>query len=281
MGSDVPADQYLVRAFETLRAAPTNAPLTLGPRPTEPASGAGLAGWRPVTCLTQAPFVARLARAYSASLGTDHVAVGGACSLQHYAGRHVLAALGAWVQTGALPDPDHTVWQVHLDADGRTLAVAPPVRTARPCPRPEDAAALVVGEHLGPIIAAVRDATRITERVAHGCIAASCSGAFATLHRRTAPTRQGELAELAARFMAAPAWRAARPLVDLHEIEVETGCSLVHERRVCCLIRLGRDHGACGTCPDIDADERRRRITDHATRAPRGTDLPLGVLHVP
>lgn len=280
MGPALDSDSTLTRAFETLSVAPTRAPLTLTPD-TDVPDGAGLSGWHPVTRLTRTPFVAELAAAYSADLATDHLAVGGACGLQHYAGRYVLAALGAWVQTGALPDPDHAAWRVLLDDAGHTLSVAPPVLGSRAAADPDGAASVMLGEHLGPIVAAARAATRITERVAHGCVAASCSGAFATLHRRTAPHRQGELAELAARFMAAPAWRATRPLVDLHEIQVETGCSLVHERRVCCLIRLGRGHGACGTCPDLDATERRRRTTDHANRAERGTDLPLGVLHVP
>lgn len=132
----------------------------------------------------------------------------------------------------------------------------------------------------GPIVAATRAAARITERVAHGCIAASCSGAFAALHRRTPPERQGELIRIARSFMAAPAWRATRPLVDLLEVQVPAGVALVHERHVCCLIRLGRDHGACGTCPDIDPLERGRRTTAHAATAPRGTDLHLGVTHV-
>lgn len=268
----------VVGAFELLRGAPTNAPLTLHPGPP---AGTDLAGWHPVTRLTQTPFVARLATAYSAGLDTRHLAVGGACGLQHYTGRCVLAALGLWVQTGCLPDLDHARWQVELDERGRTLAVAPPVAGACPVTTPEEAAEELLVDHLGPIIAAVRAATRITERVALGCIAASCSGAFATLHRRTAPGRQEEVAELAARFLAAPAWRTDRPLVDLHEIAVPAGPALVHERHVCCLIRLGEGHGTCGTCPELEPAERRRRTTDHAATAPRGTDLPLGALHVP
>ena len=279
MGSADPASATAVaQALDFLRGAPTRAPLTLTPdRETPP----GLAGWHPVDRLTDAPFVGQVAGAYSAGLGTRHLAVGGACGLQHYAGRFVLAALGVWVQTGCLPDLDHGAWRVKLDAQGHTLSVAPPVAGAGRPVDAEDAAAAVVGDHLGPIIAATRAATRITERVAHGCIAASCSGTFATLHRRTAPERQTIVAGLADRFMAAPAWRADRPLVDLREVEVVTGPALVHERHVCCLIRLGRDHGACGTCPDIDPDERRRRTTHHAIVARRGRDLPLGAHHVP
>lgn len=279
VGTADPAPAAVVtEALELLRGAPTRAPLTLAP---DPVVTSGLEGWHPVTRLTEAPFAATAAAAYSAGLGTRHRAVGGACGLQHYAGRFVLAALGVWVQTGCLPDLDHAAWRVKLDERASTLSVAPPVSGAGGPVAAEDAAAAILGDHLGPIVEATRTATRITERVAHGCIAASCSAAFATLHRRTDPDRQDQVADLAGRFMAAPAWRADRPLVDLREIEVPTGRSLVHERHVCCLIRLGRSKGACGTCPDIEPDERLRRITHQATAAVRGRDLPLGACHVP
>ncbi len=278
MGSADPAPAAVVtEALELLRGAPTRAPLTLTP---DPVVTSGLAGWHPVTRLTEAPFAATAAAAYSAGLGTRHLAVGGACGLQHYAGRFVLAALGVWVQTGCLPNLEHGAWRVRLDEQGHSLSVAPPVAGAGRPVGAEDAAGAILGDHLGPIIEATRTATPITERVAHGCIAASCSGAFATLHRRTAPDRQHEVADLAHAFMVAPAWRADRPLVDLREIEVPTGRSLVHERHVCCLIRLGRSKGACGTCPDIDPDERLRRITHQATAAARGRDLPVEVSRV-
>lgn len=279
MGSADPAPAAdVTAALELLRGAPTRAPLTLTP---DPPATSGIEGWHEVTRLTETSFVATLAAAYSAGLGTRHLAVGGACGLQHYAGRFVLAALGVWVQTGRLPDLDHAAWRVRLDERGGTLSVAPPVSGASEPVGPDTAAAKVLGDHLGPIIAAIRTATPITERVAHGCIAASCSGAFAALHRRTEPGRQRTVADLADQFMAAPSWRADRPLVDLREIEVPTGRSLVHERHVCCLIRLGRSRSACGTCPDIDPDERRQRITHQATAAARGRDLPVEAVHVP
>lgn len=125
------------------------------------------------------------------------------------------------------------------------------------------------------------EATRITEGVALGCIAASCSGACSAFHRGAAPQDQEAFAEVAVAFLSAPAWQSDPPLVDLSRITVDAGAAHVHERRVCCLIPLGRGRGACGTGPDLDPAERRRRITDHANRAPRGTDLHLGVDHVP
>ncbi|WP_338749901.1 hypothetical protein [Janibacter alittae] len=275
MGSAVPAPPALVaEACELLRAAPTRAPLTLTPDLDPPS---GLVGWHPVTRLTEIPFVSDLVAAYSAGLATRHLAVGGACGLQHYAGRFVLAAIGAWVQTSAVPDMDHSAWRVKLDESGHTVSVAPPVTGATHVGTAQDAASEIITAHLGPIVAAVREVSRITERVAHGCIAASCAGTFATLYRRTPPQRQRHLADLADAFLGAPAWPGGRPLVDLQEIDVPTGPALVHQRNVCCLIRLGRRHGACGTCPDIDPDERMTRIIRHATAAARGTDLPLGV----
>lgn len=281
MGSPESASPAAVAgAFELLRTEPTRAALsTVGP--TAAPDSAGVAGRHAVTRLTEVDFVRDLARAYSEGLGTPHLAVGGACGLQHYAGRCVLAALGLWLQTGCLPDLDHARWQVELDEQGRTLSVAPPLTGAARVEGAHEAADAILEVHLAPVVRAVREAARITKRVALGCIAASCAGAFATLHRRTAPEEQPEVAELAARFVSAPAWRAARPLVDLREIAVPAGAAIVHERHVCCLIRLGRDRGACGTCPDIDSAERRRRITTHAADAARGTDLPLGVTCVP
>lgn len=269
---------HVADAFHLLRAAPTRAPLTLTPDLDPPT---GLVGWHPVSRLTETPFVAGLVAAYSAGLSTRHLAVGGACGLQHYAGRFVLAAIGAWVQTGTVPDMGHCAWGVKLDESGHTGSVAPPVTGATRAGTAQEAASAIVTAHLGPIVAAVREASRITERVAHGCIAASCAGAFATLYRRTPPQRQRDLADLAVAFLGAPAWPSGRPLVDLQEIDVPTGPALVHQRHVCCLIRLGRRHGACGTCPDIDADERMTRIVHHATAAARGADLPLAVPGVP
>src|SRR5699024_844064 len=102
----------VAEACERLRAAPTRAPLTLTPD-TDVASG--LPGWHPVGRLTDPDFVGRAAHAYSTGLGTRHRAVGGACGLQHYAGRFCLAALGIWVQTGYVPDLDHDAWRVKLD----------------------------------------------------------------------------------------------------------------------------------------------------------------------
>lgn len=279
MGSPEPASPaVVVGALETLQRAPMRAPLTLTPGAR---ASTELAGWHEATRLTQTPFVTRLARAYSADLDTDHLAVGGACGLQHYAGRFALAALGVWVQTGCLPDLDPGAWQLELDERGHTITIAPPIQGSHPAGDAHAAADAVLRLHLAPMIAATREATRITERVALGCIAASCSGAFSTFHRGAAPQDQEAFAAVAVAFLSARAWQSDRPLVDLSRITVDAGAALVHERRVCCLIRLGRGHGACGTCPDLDPAERRRRITDHANRAPRGADLHLGVDHVP
>ena len=122
MGSADPAPAAVVtEALELLRGAPTRAPLTLTP---DPVVTSGLAGWHHVTRLTETPFVATAAAAYSAGVGTRHLAVGGACGLQHYAGRFVLAALGVWVQTGCLPDLDHGAWRVRIDETGGALVRA-------------------------------------------------------------------------------------------------------------------------------------------------------------
>lgn len=53
-----------------------------------------------------------------------------------------------------------------------------------PTPGATAAAEALVGDHLAPVIRSFREVGRITERLALGCVAASCAGVFARLHRR-------------------------------------------------------------------------------------------------
>jgi len=232
-------------------------------------------GWRSTAALRDTSFWQQLARVYSASLGAKHLPVGGACALQHYAGRFVLPTLGVWVQTGKLLSTDHKQWQVRFDENGRTTGVIPPVEhTATPATMAEVAQTLLQ-DHMRPVVDAARSASRITDRVAYGCIAASCAGAFAALHRRAPQGHRAELADTAQQFLASDAWPGDRALVELTEIPVQQGTGLVHQRNTCCLIRLGADRGACGPCPDIDPDERWTRVTRHADRVTHTHDLPV------
>lgn len=269
-------DPVISAAIERLLSAPTQAlikrPST--PVPIDPAIE--LAGWHRVDALTDRDFVTRLATAYSAGLDTPHRPVGGACGLQHYAGRFALAALGIWTQTGLLVDLAHRSWSVELDDLGHTIAVDPPRSSARRIASPDDVAAGVLA-HLQPIVAAIRSATRITEQVAYGCIASSCAGAFGVLHRCAASEHREASIGLASAFMASAAWPADRPLIDLGLIALTDREALVHERRVCCLIRLGENHDVCATCPDLSPQERRRRIRARAASVPHSDHLRLGV----
>lgn len=273
-------DHAVSAALYRLTSEPTNAQIVMPPSSehrtvdiADPEST--LAGWWRCDTLRQPSFWQPLAHAYSAGLGTRHLPVGGACALQHYAGRFILAVLGVWVQTGSLLSVDHAEWQVRLDDNGRTTGVIPPMEhTATPVGVTAAAHALLQ-QHMRPIVDAVRSASRITERVAYGCIAASCAGAFATLHRRAPLDRRTELTALARQFMASTAWPGDRDLVELTEIPVQQGAGLVHKRHTCCLIRLGAERGACGPCPDIDPDERWTRLTRNAARANHTHDLPV------
>src|SRR5699024_2621679 len=135
----------------------------------------------------------------------------------------VLPALGVWVQTGSLLGMDHAQWRVRLDNDGRTTGVTPPAeQSATPAGVTEVASALL-HNHMRPIVDAVRSASRITDRVAYGCIAASCAGAFAALHRRASQQDRPTVADLAQQFLTSPAWPVDRKLVELTEIPVQRG----------------------------------------------------------
>lgn len=280
-GLSTPHREHAVSAaLQRLTTEPTNAQIIVRPTGEHPATDAAdprstVAGWWRCDTLRQPSFWQRLAPAYSAGLGTKHHPVGGACALQHYAGRFVLAALGVWVQTGSLLSVEHGQWHVRLDDNGRTTGVAPAAEHTAAPTGVTDAAHALLQEHMRPIVDAVTSASRITDRVAYGCIAASCAGAFATLHRRAPAHRRTDLATVARQFLASTAWPGDRDLVELAEIPVQQGTGLVHKRHTCCLIRLGADRGACGPCPDIDPDERWTRLTRNAARAHHTHDLPV------
>ncbi|GAA5039458.1 hypothetical protein [Actinopolymorpha pittospori] len=288
-------------ALARLQSPPTSAPLRLlhepPPREVSDDESGVLAGWWPVPRLTEAPFWERLAAAYSAGLETPHLPVGGACGLQHYAGRLVLAVLGqhyagrlvlavlgAWVQTGHLPPLAHERWWMRLDENGHTLDVgllAPvEVWTSTAPGEPMDvegsANALLTG-HFGPIVEAARSATRITARLAYGCVAASRAGAFASLHRRAVPEDRVRVRDVAERFLRAGAWPDPDRTVTFTEIGLPQTSALVHERRTCCLIRLGTGHAACSSCPDIPREERWPRLVAAAASRDQASDLRVVV----
>src|SRR5699024_8844608 len=160
-------------ALQRLTTEPTNAQI-VSPSPTEhPAADpadrtTSVAGWWSCATLCEPSFWQSLARSYSTGLGTEHLPAGGACALQHYAGRFVLPASGAWGQTGSLLSMDHPAWRARFDDDGRTTGMTPPTgQTATPA-GVTDAAHALLHNHMRPIVDAVRSASRITDRVAYG-----------------------------------------------------------------------------------------------------------------
>lgn len=247
--------------------------------PVSPAPhGRDVSGWLRADALCDPMVWRRLARAYSDGLDTPHLPVGGACGLQHYAGRFALASLGVWVQTGRVLPMDRERWWLRLNEHGHTTAVVVPepadgigLRSVA------DLAEAMLTVHLRPVVDAVRAATRITDRVAFGCLAASCAGAFGALHRRCGTREREWLHRLAEQFLGRPDWPTGTPLVRLTELELDAGTALVHERYVCCLIRLGKDHDVCATCPELTADERAEHLLARASAAEQATDLPVVV----
>lgn len=279
-----PSGSAAVRAaLDRLAEPPASAPIDLtldagNGRRVQAHAGDPAGDWT-ASALQEAGFWHRLASAYGADLGTPHLPVGGACGLQHYAGRVVLAVLGVWLQTGRLLPLSHRAWRLRLTARGHTVAVRPPTVSAGDRARLEEVAEALLNGHMRSIVDAVREATRITDRVAYGCIAASCAGAFGRLHRCTTAEGRSRLVAVARRFHDLALWPSDRSLLDLTEIAVPGGTALVHQRRVCCLIRLGRDHGACAACPDIDPADRWVRIMEEAESVPHSYDLPMAAFH--
>ncbi len=264
-------------ALSRLATPPTNAPIAPPSRPeTSIPDSSAPPGWLRADLLRDPGVWHRLARAYSEGLRTPHLPVGGACGLQHYAGRFALAVLGVWVQTGRVLSVQHSRWWLQLDDRGHTTSVSAPDTSDTATDDSVAAVAhAVLVEHMRPVVDAVRAATRITDKVAFGCIAASCAGAFGALHRRCGPADRARLRALAEQFLQQPNWPVQTPLVRFTELELDAGTALVHERHVCCLIRLGEGHGACETCPDIDPVERAERTRARAAAAGQAADLPV------
>lgn len=246
------------------------------PQPLLEAQPPALRGWVSVTRLHRPDTWRALAASYSAGLGTPHRAVGAACGLQHYTGRLATAVLGVWVQTGTVLCLDASRWRAWLDEAGHTVTV-----DARLRPAEHDASLSgtieLIRTHVAPLARAAREAGGITDRLAWGSLATSCAGALGRLQRalddRTAAER---LARAADAVLTDADWGTGRALVTCRTQPGPFGLRLVHERHTCCLIRLGRDHSVCGTCPQQPDSARRAHAHEVAALAGPGRPLTAG-----
>lgn len=215
-------------------------PLLAAPAPATPSEGE----WLPLAAAAHPDRVGPMVSAYTRWLGLTQQAAGGACALQHYAGRVAVYAVGTWALTGgvvSLHDPDLLA---EVDEHGRTLRLAIP---RRPAWVTGDATATVeaLQAHVEPLLDLIRDVSHITSRLAWGGVATSVAGAFVRAVREGPEPRRATVVAGAHQALDAAQWPEARPLVTL--AADATG----HIRRTCCLIFLSPTHQECTTCPRL------------------------------
>lgn len=236
-------------------------PVDAGPDPADPR-------WIRVDTLLDPARWRGLGAAYSRRIGTPHLAPGLVCALQHYTGRVLQPIVVAWCADGTLLDPAHRRWWVRVDREAATERVALP---GLPTLGSDDRATglvEVIREHLLPLVDAVTAAGPATRRVALGCVAASLAGSFGLAHRGSEPADRPRI-RAAVRAALAGLDAGGRPTASA--VHLTAPDSLVHDRHTCCLIRLGREHRTCASCPRLDESERRHRQREAA----RGASVPV------
>lgn len=226
----------------------------------------------PVTAMTHPAWWDATARAYSDWLQTPHLPPGAACSLQHYTGRLLSVVVVTWALTGRLMSLRHEHWHAHVNQRGATLGVRPAHLILGGAATP-DQLGTAVAEHVRPMLEGVRT-SRLTAPTALGGPAASLAGSFARVHRSVRPAHRPEVAVAGAAALQALDGMAGRPLVTLEVDDVDTGLLQQH-RTTCCLIRLGRDHGTCDTCPRL---ARETRIQQQRARSTPSTPMIWAVI---
>lgn len=230
--------------------------------PGRPTSSGSSATWTVVSHLAAPAWWLDAARRYSSMLGTAHLAPGAACALQHYTGRLCAVVVTIWAATGRIPVLAHERWWAELDEAAATITVSSPsLAVTDPVTATQLADELL--EHLTPMVDGACSASRITRPVALGGPAASLATAFARIYRGIDPVDRSAVVRAAEAVQHRLSAHAGRPLLDLEQV----GADQLHQhRRTCCLIRLGSDHGECGSCPRLTAAERTRRQSDAASR---------------
>ncbi|UPW06937.1 hypothetical protein M1C57_23915 (plasmid) [Rhodococcus pyridinivorans] len=229
--------------------------------------------WITVDALTDSARWRDIADRYSRHIGTPHTAIGGVCALQHYTGRLLQPVVAVWAVEAAVLDLQQHRWWARLDEEGATREVScPGLPIERFEVTPEELTARI-REHVAPLVSAVCEATGIVERVALGGVAASFAGALQVCHQGIPRSRRSEF-RLQAERAVAHLRCGGRQLVSLVDLDIErqqspTAAVFSHDRRTCCLIRLGRAHRECDSCPQLPESERRRRQHSTAFRSLR------------
>lgn len=165
-------------------------------------------------------------------LGSDE-RVAASIAFQGLAARILSAPFAAVVLHGVLPDLDARRLRWRPSATGPW-----PLWCADPGERdPGELGAMVIDEHLAPLVAAVRGQVAISARLLWGSVASS----VATGKRSIGTERATEVAE---RLL------ATGPLVGTGELGPPVGPDRdwSFRRRSCCLYYRVRDGGLCGDC---------------------------------
>lgn len=230
--------------------------------------------WVDVTDLLSAAAWRSIAANYQRACGFKRTAPAAACGLQHYAGRYAGTVITTWSVSSLILPSQHAEWKAFIDSEGATQHVY-----CTQLPEPEwfsdsrhGAKHQVVGalahslvEHFGPIVEACRAANQITARLAWGCIAASCAGAFGHVYRSVAAAERHKV--VAAAGIAVKTIEAQVDDGLISWLDVESSGRLHHNRHTCCLMRLGHNKQACIPCPDITELERSTRRANTASPA--------------
>jgi hypothetical protein len=212
---------------------------------TDPAASADPA-WRPVTRLYTDPEPLRGRIAHVGRVLGSDARVAASIAFQGLAARVLSAPYAAAVLHGVVPGLTAAELQFRVSAAapwplwcGTSSAVAVPDTAAAAAALAE----LLVGEHLGPLVAAVRAQVPVSEQVLWGNAASSVASGkrLVVAERPTAATRA---AEIAAGLL------ATGPLADRGELLEPREPDRVwsFRRHSCCLYYRARDGGLCGDC---------------------------------
>lgn len=212
--------------------------------------------WLNTRDLTGVPTWERITADYQRACGFPHLAPAAACGLQHYAGRFVGVMLTVWASSALVLSHRHDDWLAFIDEDGATQVVSCPDLPVAGQGSARTAAEAIV-DHLTPVVEACRGAVPLTAKVAWGCIAASCAGVFGRIYQGASRRDRPNVLLAAEHVLRLVEAQVGRQLVSWHVHHNPPG--LTHDRATCCLMRLGTHKDACGTCPDISAEERRTR----------------------
>jgi hypothetical protein len=207
---------------------------------------AGAARWHPLTYLYTDPRPLRHRIAHVRRVLDSDARVAASVTFQGLAARVLSAPFAAAVLHGVVPRL--TAAELHFTISTAApwpLWCRPPSAVAVP-DAPAAAAALaelLVEEHLGPLVAAVRAQVAVSEQVLWGNAASSvASGKRLVVAER--PAAAARAAEIAAGLL------ATGPLADRGELLAPHGPDRVwsFRRHSCCLYYRARDGGLCGDC---------------------------------